>query len=512
MLTEASSESFLLSESVNPNIDFICLFQEQVKNHPDETAVIADDGHLTYRELDIKSGNFSKNLKLAGVKSEDLIGLCTPLCCNFLICMLGIIKAGATYFPLDPTYPRERLEYMLQDGNPSVLIVDQQFSHLFGHEKTLVIEEALFSGNSEIADDHIPLPLNTLAYVIFTSGSTGLPKGIMVTHRSLLNIAHSHRMYYPSHINMLVSGGVCFDASLLVIFHALINNSPLYLFNHSPNDSNDKLLKFIIRNSIEYLISVPSQYQRLLEVGMSLFCLKCVSLTGENLPDSLCELHSKLAPNAVLYNEYGPSECAIGSTIARIYDPKSRVINKVTVGRPLPNTQVYILDEDLNPLPNGSQGEICIGGQGLARGYLNKDDLTAEKFIPVAFSETERLYRTGDLGKFLPNGELEFLGRMDQQIQILGNRVNLGEIEYHLSRCNYIKEFAVIAKNNLQGVMELVAYISSTKRNSTQKSLIAYLKNLLPPYMIPSRFIQINEFPFTPNGKIDRDALEHLYG
>ncbi|MGC1879152.1 MAG: amino acid adenylation domain-containing protein [Rhabdochlamydiaceae bacterium] len=492
------------------NKSFVQLFRDQSANTPNDIAIVADDKLMTYDELDKKSDNFANYLKTIGVKKENLVGICSSINNNFIVCMLAIIKVGAVYFPLDPSYPSDRLEFMLKDGSPSVILIENQYIHLFNNKKFIKINEKLFTYDcdGESIYESNSLSLDNLAYVIYTSGSTGAPKGIMISHRSLSNIALSHSPYYPSNTKMLVCGGVCFDASLLVIFHALINNEPLYLFNYNPKNNIDALLEFIESNSIGYMICVPSQYLQLLKMNHELPFLKCVSLTGENLPHSLCELHAKLAPNALLYNEYGPSECAIGTTIAKIYDPEDRIVRKVTIGKALPNTQVYILDKNLNKVPEGVKGEICIGGIGLARGYLNNKALTAEKFVTMQFSEEKpiRLYRTGDFGRFLSNGELEFLGRMDHRIQICGDWVDLGEIEYHVSGCTDVRESAVVTKHNLQKEEQLVVYITSSKK-SAKNSLLLHLKNLLPQHMIPDHIVQIDKFPFTPNGKIDRDAL-----
>ncbi len=495
--------------------NFIQLFLEQVNMNPHQIIIIAEDGNLSYDELHRKSDVLAKKLLKIGVKNSDLVGLCVSLNSDLIVCMLGILKAGAAYFPLDPTYPKDRLQHMLKDGNPSVILAESKFTHLLDSNKVLKIDESLFH-NPLVHESNLDLPSiqpKNLAYVLYTSGSTGKPKGIMITHKSLPNIALAHNSYYPPKMRMLISGGVCFDASLLVIFHSLINNKPLYLFKFDPTDTIDKLIKFIEMNSISFIICVPSQYLRLLKKNHSLPFLKCVSLTGENLPQSLCILHAKLAPNALLYNEYGPTECAIGTTISKIYDPRTKTIKQVTVGNPLPNTQVYILDEKLEEVPRGEKGEICIGGIGLANGYMNNEVLTHEKFVSVAVRARKpiRLYRTGDIGRFLPNGELEFYGRIDHRQQIGKNWINLGEVEYHISHCPEIRESAVLIKKNLKGKKHLVAYITSAKKTA-QTSVLQYLKNRLPKRMIPSKIIKIDKFPLSPNGKIDRDTLAYLHG
>lgn len=500
----------MFSETHRCDKNFIRLFKEQVETYPNAIAIANEGVYLTYAELNYKSDRVANYLRMKGVKQGIVVGLCASLSIDFIITLLGILKARGVYFPLDPEYPLERLNYMLADASPAIILVETQFVCLLKSEKIIEISEEMFNymGADEIESS--TWNSDDLAYIIYTSGSTGLPKGIMITYGSLPNIALSHHRYYPSNMKMLVSGGVCFDASLLVIFHALVNNSSLYLFNSKKN--TEELHEFISRNSIEYMICIPSQYLKLLQSDVEFPMLRCVSLTGENLPSSLCHLHAKLAPNAFLYNEYGPTECAIGTTIAKVYDPQSQTIRKVTVGKALPNTKVCILDPYLNKVSEGTKGEICISGTGLAQGYLNKEFLTKEKFVWVRFPGEEpiRIYRTGDSGRFLPNGELEFLGRMDQRVLICNEWVDLGEVEYHISRCPDIKESALVVQQNPQGEKQLVAYITSNLQ-SAKKLLLTYLADFLPKYMMPTRIIQLDAFSFTPNGKIDRSILETFH-
>ena len=499
--------------SQNTCKNFIQLFREQASKHPDQAIAIDRAGYITYEELNKKSDNLARYLIKFGIKPNNLVGLCYSLNIDFIVSMLGIIKAGAAYFPLDHEYPSEHLHYMIKDSNPTVILVEPQFASLFKGNKAIEIEQKIFNSEDHQQNNlaNTAIQPENLAYVVYTSGSTGLPKGIMITHESLAHVALAHRGYYPSGMRMLLSGGVCFDASLLVIFHALANNAPLYLFNYNVKDGVDDLLDFIQTNSIGFMISVPSQYLKLLQKNIPLPFLKCISLTGENVPRSLCCLHAKLASNALLYNEYGPTEYAIGTTIAKIYSPQGSLVRQVTVGNPLPNTQVYILDNTLNMLPKGAKGEIFIGGIGLAQGYINNEKLTDEKFIYVESQKNEllRLYQTGDIGRFLRNDELEFLGRVDHRVQIHGNWVNLGEVEHYISQRSSIQESAVLFQNNSRGEKQLVVYFTSLKK--TAKSfLLRYLKTLLPK-RVSFSVIRVNKFPLSPNGKIDRSALLSLY-
>lgn len=487
--------------------NFIYLFAQQVKANPSTVLVASGIQKITYSEIDKRSDAVANRLRMNGIKKGQLVGLCSSLDIDFVTCMLGVIKSGGVYFPLDPTYPQSRLNYMLRDGKPSIILAQKQFFNLFQNYNILAIEEPLFEGTGTLEQARIEIYPEDLAYVIYTSGSTGNPKGIMVTHGSLPNVATAHRAYYPPNIKMLISGGVCFDASLLVIFHALINGSPIHLFDYNPKEPAGKLLDFIKSNAIEYMICVPSHYLKLLQENCKLPSLKCVSLTGENLPSSLSSLHSELAPNAVLYNEYGPSECAIGTTIAEIYNPQTKTIRKVTVGKPLPNTRVYILDANQKEVPVGVKGEIYVSGVGLAKGYLNNEPLTDQRFVRLRLSGNKslRLYRTGDYGRFLEDGELEFLGRIEQRVQICGNWVDLGEIEHYISCCPAVKESAILVRHSPRE--KIVAYVTAVKKRSVKNVLVRYLENFLPKQMIPSDIIQIDRFPCSPNGKIDRDAL-----
>ncbi len=498
------------------NKTFIELVRKNARLNPDHIIVNALDRSLSYCELDTLSDSLATYLISVGVQKNDRIGLCSSLSSYFIVCFLGILKAGAVYFPLDPMYPKERLSYMLEDGRPTLILSENKYTDLFHNFdiKVVKLEEKLFSLIPDIQClANVKISMQTLAYIVYTSGSTGNPKGIMINHSSLANVATAHKKYYPKGMRMLISGGVCFDASLLVMLHALANVESIYLFDHNANQPIDRLLKYIESNDINYIISVPSQYLKILQKNTIIPSLKCVSLTGESLFKSLCHLHAEFAPNALLYNEYGPTECAIGTTLSKIYDPINRVLEEVTVGKPLPNTKVYILDNNLKKSTKGLKGEIYISGIGLAEGYWNNENLTHEKFISARVqgkSET-KLYKTGDLGRFLPNGNLEFLGRVENNALIADNQINLGEIEYHIARCPIIQECAVIIQNISMGTKQLVAYITSKKKKSAKEELGLYLKDKLPKYVSFS-VVLINNFPLSPNGKIDRDKLISLHG
>jgi amino acid adenylation domain-containing protein len=497
-----------------PRKNFFQLFKTQVNKNSKNIAVVTTDGSLTYEELNTKSNKLAKYLRSLGVKKNSPIGLSINSELNLIVGILGILKSGGVYLPLDPSYPKTYLKSMLKNAKPKLIITQSTSFPLFCKINIPVINlDKEFKKinnikNASISQNNFEssMKLDDLAYIIYTSGSTGKPKGIMISHRSLPNIALSRKKFYPNKIKALISGGICFDASILVIFYTLLNGGCLYLSNYELNKNIRDLRNFIKKNSINFIISVPSLYSKLLENLHNFPKLKTVSLTGESIPYSLCLRHSKLVSNAILYNEYGPSEYAIGTTIAKIYDPFEKKIQKICVGKPLINTQVYILDENLKLVSSGSKGEIHVAGVGLAKGYLNNKSLTNKSFIPVSFSNQKQvcLYKTGDLGRFLPNGNLEFLGRINNQYKICNYKINLGEIEHAILQHPKIKETVVFANENSN---ELIAYITTLSKKSIENDLKNHLVNILPNYMIPSKFVHLNQFPLSANGKIDKKAL-----
>lgn len=481
----------------------ICeLFQNQTKKTPYAIAAIFEDTYLTYLELDHRSNQVANSLKRAGVKSETLVGLSLSPGFDILVGLLGILKSGGVYLPLDPSYQKERIRYMLDDAKPKILITDSSFLSHFKEYSCQIIQMSQIDFGCNTPPEAVEFKPQQLAYVIYTSGSTGKPKGIMVEHESASHAALAHTQFYPDKMVSLLSSGISFDPSLLIIFHTLVTGGTICIPNREELIDAEKGIDLIGRHSINYLLCVPSFYTMLLNKNRLMPSLQCVSLAGEAIPNSLPAEHARLAPNAFLYNEYGPTEYAIGTTIGTIVDPELKKIHEITIGKPLPNTKVVILDENQQPVKEGVRGEIFISGIGLARGYLNKPELTQEHFVKRS------TYRTGDFGRFLPDGRIEFLGRMDRQVKILGHRIELSEIEYAICQSPGINEAVVIAWEDRQGTKKLLAYFSALEKNTDlTSSLKAYLANQLPKHMIPSVFTQMNEWPRTPNGKIDKAAL-----
>lgn len=486
------------------------LFKEQVRKSPHQTALVFQNSKMTYQELDQRSNQFARYLREKGVQANALVGFSLSKSLDLIVGILGILKAGGVYLPLDSTYPRERLEFMIKDAKPQVLVTESRHESLFANFRGEVVQIdkdrkkiSRFSENPLL----ISISPNQLAYVIYTSGSTGRPKGIMVDHNSFAHGAVAHDGYYQEKLVGLLSSAISFDVSILMIFHLLSSGGTVYIPKDESIADAEKLVSTIENNAISYLLCVPSLYSMVLDRCRQLPSLKIVSLTGENIPNFILKLHAKIAPNAILYNEYGPSEYAIGTTIGKIYDPVKKKVYPVNVGKPLPNTYVYVLDENLLPVPENVKGEIFIGGAGLSKGYLSNSELTAEKFLSFRFTT---LYRTGDFGRLLPDGNLEFLGRTDNQVKIRGNRVELGEVEQTICRYPQVNEAVVVCKKH-NSSSHLVAYFTTLVDGEVEKELKGYLTNVLPRYMIPSVFVHLKSFPRTPNGKIDRSALLNTF-
>ncbi len=500
----SSSVSPLAFRTVN------VLFEEQVQKHPDAIAAIYNNTKLTYDELDRKSNQIARYLQEAGVDNGTLVGLSLSNSINIIPAIWGILKAGGVYLPLEPSYPQDRIAYMIEDAKPSILLTESQQMAKFKNFSGKIVQLDQSWEEISIRDDSTierSIEPDQLAYVIYTSGSTGQPKGIMVEHGSFAHGAIAHREYYPEKLKGLLTGAISFDVTLLIIFHLLLSGGTVVIPSSEIVVDVDKIVDQIQVNAIEYILCVPSLYSMILNKSRALPSLKIVSLAGEPISKSITTMHPIFTPNAILYNEYGPTEYAIGTTIAKIYDPDKKRIFPMSVGKPLPDTQVYIFNENLQSLPKGFKGEIFIGGKGIARGYLNKPNLTADNFLSFGSGV---LYRTGDFGRFLPDGNLEFLGRMDNQVKIRGNRVELGEIEHALCKCPGLDESVVIVREEQSGNKHLIAYFTTVDKVDIKGELKGYLKKLLPKYMIPSSFVYLESFPRTPNGKIDRNALPNL--
>lgn len=489
------------------------LFEDQVRRTPDAIAVVFEGESLTYRQLNVRGNRLAHCLRRLGVGPETLVGLCIERSLEMIVGLLGILKAGGAYVPLDPSYPRERLAFMLQDTQALVLLTQQALvDNLPVDDQTVICLDSHWDAIAHEPDE--PLGTETtsgyLAYVMYTSGSTGKPKGVSVTHRNVVRLVlHPNYAKLTADEVFLQFAPIAFDAATLEIWGALLNGGRLVVF--PPGLSTlERLGETIQKQQITTLWLTAGLFHHM--VDQQVDCLKGLRqlLAGG---DVLSVVHVqtvlKALPECQLINGYGPTENTTFTTCHRL-QAGVLVGSSVPIGRPVSNTQVYVLDEHLEPVAIGMIGELYTGGDGLARGYLNRPDLTAERFIPHPFSEEPgaRLYKTGDLARYLPDGTIEFIGRMDHQVKIRGFRVELGEIEAVLSRHPAIRHAVVSASDGLTGERYLAAYVVTKQEPSpTTTELRTFLQEHLPDYMVPAVFVTLDALPLTRNGKVDRQAL-----
>ncbi|HYC29783.1 MAG TPA: amino acid adenylation domain-containing protein, partial [Chitinophagaceae bacterium] len=483
---------------------FIDLFEEQVERTPGAVAVVFGDQQLTYRELNKRSNKMAHYLRAQGTREDDLVVICLHRGFEMMTALLGVLKAGAAYVPVDPSYPAERIAYMLEDTGVPVVITGSNIQlPSFENKKIIYIDKgwSVINKGPESRPVTALRPFN-LAYVIYTSGSTGKPKGVMIEHRSLLNFlcAMSAKLGPSSESSLLAVTTYCFDIAYLELYLLLLWGGRVIISSREEAADGYLLMQQIAKHRPSYLQATPSAWQMLLDAGWQNVEGVEILAGGEAMKDKLKDQLVQLS-NKKVWNLYGPTEATIWASIKELH-----VHEKVNIGRPLHNTRIYILDEQGMLLPTGCIGEIYIGGDCLARGYLNRPALTKEKFLDDPFNAGERLYRTGDLGRWLNNGEVEYLGRIDQQVKIRGHRIELGEIENVLQQSEFVSQSVVLAQEDKEGHKRLVAYIVSRGRFD-HTGIITYLEQKLPDYMVPGILIQMESLPLTANGKTDRKAL-----
>ncbi len=477
---------------------------------PDAVAIVADGQALSYRELNRRANQLAHYLQALGVRPDTLVGLCVERSLDMVVGLLGILKAGGAYVPLDPGYPEERLAFMLRDARAPVLLTQQKLAERLSEQAAQVIcldADAELLGRQRADEPAIAATAANLAYVIYTSGSTGQPKGVQITHGSLLNLVCWHQDTFAvtaaDRATQLASPA--FDATGWELWPYLSAGASVYL-----PDEQTRVTPHLLRDwLLEQQITMTFLPTLLAEQVMALEWPRTSSLrfllTGAD------KLQRYPAPGLpfVVVNNYGPTEATVVAT-SGLVPPLAHPDGPPSIGRPIANTEVYLLDERLQPVPAGMPGELYIGGAGLAVGYLNRPELTAEKFICHPFSSEPgaRLYRTGDLARWLPDGQLAFLGRVDHQIKIRGYRIEPNEIVAALNRHPAVQNSYVLAREDTPGDKRLVAYVvlASTETVSAG-ALRAALAAHLPDYMIPAVFVRLDALPLTPNGKVDRAAL-----
>ncbi|MBF0498469.1 MAG: amino acid adenylation domain-containing protein, partial [Deltaproteobacteria bacterium] len=479
------------------------LFEAQAARTPDQPALIFEDAQLTYRELNERANYLAQYLiSHQGIQPEERVGLLVDRSFWAVIGLLGIFKAGGAYLPIDPGYPRERINYMLRDSGCRVLLTEDKYLTLCGSFSVAqIIDLAPLASRSPSNPVGRITPQN-LAYVIYTSGSTGKPKGVMIGHQGFINMSLDQvRGFGVTASDRVVQfASPCFDASLSEVFMALFAGAALVLISKDTISRPDRFLDYLEKHQIS-VITFPPIYLASLE-GHELGPVKTIITAGEPaiVGDALYYSRTKQ-----YFNAYGPTEVSVCVSYHQV-DPDRIYDNRIPIGRPIANTCVFILDESLNLTPQGIPGEICVSGHGLAQGYLNQPETTAEKFINHPFRPEERLYRSGDLGRWLPDGHLEFLGRKDDQVKIRGFRIELAEIEHTLMQHPDVDAAVVLARKFQGTTAELVAYLVSRPEFNVVE-LPDYLSRFLPDYMIPTYFVPLERIPLTTNGKVDKIAL-----
>lgn len=533
------------------------LFEEQVIKSPDSIALIFENQKLTYKELNEKANQLAHYLRKKGVRTDTLVAIAVERSLEMIISLLGILKAGGAYVPLDPSYPLERLQFMLSDTKAPFLITQSHFKNQFEgsseqvfsvhfnlKDKELFVEEestkelVCLSKESSNNPCIISSPLN-LAYVIYTSGSTGKPKGVMINHSNLNNLLSEFKKeinIQPSDLFLAVTT-FTFDISGLEFYAPLLTGATLLVASKTETTDPGQLSELIKLYNPTIMQATPSTWEMLLDSNWKGKRDLRVLCGGEALSSQL--INALVKRTGRMWNVYGPTETTIWSSHKTYSDPKTSL---VSLGHPIANTEIYILDSEMNPVPVGVTGEKYIGGAGLARGYLNRPELTAEKFIPNPFANEQtlkegkslRLYRTGDLARYLPDGTIEFLGRIDDQVKVRGFRIELGEIESILAQHSDVRQAVVVAREDKPGDKKLVAYVlpeenflhSLSKESrftsasqqecsilsgdtllSVTEDLQNHLARSLPDYMVPSFFVFLDKIPLSPNGKIDRKSL-----
>jgi amino acid adenylation domain-containing protein len=493
---------------------FYQLFEQQVPQNTQKIAVEFEGEQITYQELNKQANQLAHYLQKIGVKPDSLVGICVERSLKMIVGLLGILKAGGAYIPLDPSYPSERLEYMVSHSQMRILVTEEKLISLIPTAETQVIclDKDWDKIEKESTENPtIQVTADNLAYIIYTSGSTGKPKGVQINHSGVTNFLTTMKKQPGLTENdiLIALTTISFDIAVLEIYLPLISGAKIVLVSQETAIDGQKLLKLLTESQATIMQATPATWQLLLAARWEKSPNLKVLCGGEALTPKLA--HQLLERVSSLWNMYGPTEATVWATI---YEVNTREIDPqkpaISIGKPIGNTQIYILNEYLQPTPIGVPGELYIGGICLARGYLHRPDLTEERFIKNPFSNdpNSRLYKTGDLTRYLPSGKIEYISRIDNQVKIRGFRIELGEIEVLLAQHQEIKQLAVIVREDLPGDKRLVAYIVPHQgKNPTTNELREFLGQNLPKYMIPSAFVSLESLPLTPNGKIDRRTL-----
>lgn len=499
----------------NTNVDYpknktiVDLFEEQVEKTPDNVAVVFEDKKLTYRELNEKANVLARLLISKNIKANDLCGIILNRSLEMIISILAVLKSGAAYIPIDPNYPKDRIEYILKDSNVKIVLTEDEYiPSLSDFNLNIINIKTLENFSSDTGNLNIVQSPEDLSYIIYTSGSTGKPKGVMLKKGSLMNLATYCNNYVeylknPLYKSIVSVTTVSFDIFIFETLISLQKGLKLVIANENAQTNPILLNSLIKKENVEIMQTTPSRIKLLIndfEHIPFLKNIKYLTLAGEQLPLSLVNELKLISNNITIYNGYGPSETTVFSTLTDITNH-----SQITIGKPLSNTQIYILDVNKKLCPIGVAGELYIAGDGVGKGYINNSTLTEKSFIKNIFNNDSIMYKTGDVGFYKNNGEIVCLGRSDSQVKIRGLRIELSEIEQQLLKVSNICNCCVIKKSSENRDFLCAYYIKEGPVN--EKNLRIALKQKLPQYMIPQYFVELKQFPYTPNGKIDKRAL-----
>ena len=489
------------------------LFEAQVERTPRAPAVTCGDQSISYQELNRRANRAARALRKFGVCADLPVGLCVERSVDALVGLLGILKAGGGYVPLDPSFPGHRLQLMLEDAQVSIVVTQAHLrNHLQGYGGQICDVETLSTSTVGAAEEEnlaLSISPDQLAYIIYTSGSTGRPKGVAVTHHGLVTSLHARLQHYPDPASrFLLTFSLAFDGSVTGIFWTLLQGGELVIPSETAHRDPTELAALIERHRISHVVWVPSLYHAVLGEVLStqLESLRIIVTAGESLPLELVRRHYQLLPHATLYNEYGPTEATVWCSVYQTTREEAGA--RVPIGKPIDHMQLYVLDASLQPMPIGIPGELYIAGDCLARGYVNHPQLTQERFIANPYVPGTRLYRTGDLARYRADGNIEFLGRVDQQVKLRGYRIELGEIEYVLSNFPGVHQAAVLLRQDKPDQHRLIGYIAGEPSLRERLDQVrSHLAARLPHYMVPSAILWLETMPLSATGKVNRHAL-----
>lgn len=484
-------------------------FEQQVEQRRNDIAVISEGEEITYEQLNERANQLAASLRKHNIQPGHIVGILADKSIDMIAGILAVLKAGGAYMPIDPSYPQERIEYMLQDSGATSLLLDEHSPAPDCFEGTVIaMNDPDLIHESRSNPEHVNHS-SDLAYIIYTSGSTGKPKGVMIEHRNVIRLFFNDRNLFDfcSTDVWTLFHSCCFDFSVWEMYGALLHGGKLIVIKLETARDPHAFLNILRQYQVTILNQTPTAFYQLLVAEASsrerdLF-LRYIIFGGEALSLSKLKEWKQWYPHTKLINMYGITETTVHVTFKEITlnDMDASISN---IGKPIPTLKVYVLDSSMNLLPVGVQGELYVSGKGVARGYLNRSDLTRERFVDNPFEPGTIMYRSGDLARWLPNGELEYLGRADQQVKIRGFRIELGEIELELMKLDGVREAIVLTKQEEEQAPQLIAYIVADRATYDFGS---QLSKALPSYMIPAQFIYVPSIPMTINGKIDKQAL-----